>query len=101
MGLDAKLRRRWFGAVALAAAAAMLIAGETVLKGRLSPGGFLVFWLISIALTLMAIVVAFRDVRSLRDETLQEQKNLLQRTLDEIQSDAKQKPGRKEVKGDS
>lgn len=97
MALDQKRRRRLLGTVVLLAAVLMLVAGETVLKGRLSAGGFLIFWLIGIAFTLTAILIALRDVRALREETTHEQKELLKNTIEEIQSDAKHKRGEDEA----
>ena len=91
MGLEARARRRWFGAVALAMALAMLIGGETVLKGRLSAAGFLVYWLVCFALTSLAIFAAFLDVRALQDQIRQEQKDLLDTTLRKIEKEAKGK----------
>jgi len=91
MVLDNTRRRRWFGAVVLLGALAMLVGGETALKDRLSAPGFLAYWLICLALTGMAILAAFLDVRALRERTRQEQHDLLENTLDEIKSEAKRR----------
>ncbi|HWX18979.1 MAG TPA: hypothetical protein VN578_03630 [Candidatus Binatia bacterium] len=91
MGLDATVRRRWVGALALLAALVMLVAGQTVLEGRLTPVAFLVYWLVCVILTGLAIFVAFADVRALAYRTHREQRDLLQNTLKEIETEARRK----------
>ena len=73
----------------------MVVAGQTVLKSRLQDVGFLVYWLICFLLTGLAIFVALIDARALRQRTRSEARNLLQSTLDEIATDARNKPTRK------
>jgi hypothetical protein len=92
MGLDETARRRWFGALVLLAALAMLVAGETVLEGRLGPVTLLLYWLVCAVLTGVAIFVAFADLRALARRTRQEQRALLENTLREIETQAKAKP---------
>ena len=94
MGLNATGRRRWFGAGVLLAAMVMLVAGQTVLQGRLSDFAFVVYWLICFVLTGLAVLVAFCDARALRHRTGQETRDLLQSTLQDIQREAKSKPRR-------
>jgi membrane protein implicated in regulation of membrane protease activity len=94
MAIDATTRRRWFGAVALLAALAMLICGETVLKAKLADLTFIAYWLVCLALTGVAVVVAFMDARALQRRTLQEQRDLFKTTLKEIQSRARPRPNR-------
>jgi len=89
MALNATVRRRWFGAVALLAALAMLICGQTVLKGRLGDLAFITYWLVCFGLTGLAIVVAFLDARALRRRTRQEQRDLFESTLKEVESEAR------------
>lgn len=91
MGLDATARRRWLGAFVLVAALGMLVAGETLLKGRLSALAFLIYWLICLAFTGVAILVAYVDARALRDHVRQQHHDLLQNTLKDIETDAKNK----------
>jgi len=50
MVFDASARRRWSGGLALLAALAMLVCGETVLKDRLGMVSFLIYRLILVAL---------------------------------------------------
>lgn len=91
MGLDATARRRWFGALALAAALLMLIGGETVLKSLLKDVGFLVYWFVCLGFTCLAIVIAFLDVRALGQRIRKERHQLLETTLNQIQADARKK----------
>jgi hypothetical protein len=80
--------------VALILALAMLVAGETVLKGRLDPSGFLIYWLVCFALTLVAIGVAFLDVRALQHVARKEQQELLQKTIGKVELEARERtPG--------
>jgi len=95
MDLDATARRRWFGGIVLFAALAMLLVGETLLKGRLAGFSFLIYWLVCFALTTLAIIIAFLDVRALQRRIHQEQRELLETTLKKIEREAKNKPSGK------
>jgi hypothetical protein len=92
MVADAITRRRRLGAVLLVAALALLVAGQTVLKNRLHGLGFLLYWLACFLLTGAAILVAYLDALALRQRTRREARELLQSTLDEIETDARKKP---------
>ena len=70
----------------------MLVAGETVLKPRLKDLSFLVYWLICLVLTGLAILVAFLDASAVRRRTRREARDLLESTLGRIEADAKHKP---------
>ena len=72
----------------------MLIAGETVLQGRLENVNYLLYWLLCLLLTTVAIIIAFLDARALRRQTREEARDLLQSTLKEIETDAKSRRGR-------
>ncbi len=89
MALDATARRRWFGAVVLLAALAMLICGETVLQGRLRGLTFIGYWLVCFVFTGLAIVVAFLDAQALQRRTRQEQRDLFEATLKQIETEAR------------
>jgi hypothetical protein len=91
MGMSATTRRRWIGAIVLTAALLMLIAGETVLQGRLKDLGFVLYWTLCFGFTCGAIVIAFLDVRALGLRTRKEQHDLLESTLKKIQTDARNK----------
>jgi len=94
MALDVTARRRWFGALLVAVALAMLIAGQTMLSERLAPLEFMVYWLVCLVLTAVAIVVAFRDLRALQRQNLHEQRRLFHATLEQIANEARTKARR-------
>jgi hypothetical protein len=96
MALNATARRRWIGACVLLAALAMLICGETVLKGTLGNLGFVLYWMVCFGLTGLAILIAFLDAWALQLRTRQEQKRLFEATLKEIQAEAKNRPHRRD-----
>ena len=96
MALDATARRRWFGALVLLAALGMLIGGETILKGKLANLGFILYWLSCFGLTGLAILIAFLDARALQRRTRQEQRELFETTLKEIETEAKNRPRRRD-----
>ena len=93
MGLDATARRRWFGGVVLFGAVTMLVCGPTVPQGRLSRVSFVLYWLICFVLTGLAMVTAFRDLRALQQRTRQQQRELLETTLKQIETEARTKQG--------
>jgi len=84
MATRADIRRRWIGAALLAVALAMLIAGETVLRERMSAVTLVVFWVTCFAFTLLALLIAVIDLAILRRRMRAEHRALFQETLDEI-----------------
>ena len=84
MGSKTDMRRRWLGGIFLVIAIAMLVIGETVLQHRLSPMGFLIFWMLCFVFTALAIMVAFRDVIAQQRRARELQRELLEDTLREI-----------------
>jgi membrane protein implicated in regulation of membrane protease activity len=91
MGFDATARRRWLGALALLAALAMLVAGDTALTERLGAVALLIYWLICFGLTGLAILAALLDVRALQRHSREEQRNLFHATLKDIETEARGK----------
>lgn len=87
MSLSAKARRRWFGALCLIAAIGMLAAGETVLKGRLSPLGFLCYWAGCFVIAALAAMAALLDAACVRAESRREQRALFEETLRRIEAE--------------
>ena len=69
----------------LALAFGMLIWGQTVLRDKLTHIPFLIYWSICFLFTFAAIITALVDLRITRKRALAEQKELLTRTLDEIE----------------
>lgn len=94
MAFDVNARRRWFGAVVLLVALGMLICGETILKGKLAELTFIAYWLACLALTSLAILIAFLDARALQRRIRREQHDLFHTTLKQIESEAESKSGR-------
>jgi hypothetical protein len=92
MGTDASGRRRWFGALILIVAMLMLVAGETVLKGRLTGLTFVVYWLACFGLTGMAMLVAILDLRAIRQRTQEEQRVFLEKAVKEIETKSRANP---------
>ena len=93
MGLDAVSRRRIVGCIFLTVAVLLLAAGETVLSGRLSGVGFVLYWMVCFICTGLAMVVAYLDLRAVQRQTREEQRELVKDTLKEIETDAKKRPG--------
>ncbi len=91
MALDATARRRWFGALVLLAALAMLVIGQTSLKSRLEGLGFVCYWALCFGLTIVAIVVALLDARALQSRTRREQRDLFESALKELEREAESK----------
>ena len=81
--------RRWLGSFCLAVAAGMLIWGQTVLKPHLSGRAFVLYWLACFAFTVAAIVIALLDMRALRRRNRDEQRKLIQRTLEQLEHERK------------
>ena len=71
----------------------MLIAGETVLQNRLSPVGFVVFWLGCMVFTAMAIGAAFVDLFRVRTESRDAQRELIEETLREVEREKQRRKG--------
>ena len=93
MGNSADALRRWLGAFCLAVAFALLIWGETVLKPFLKGFGFFLYWFACFIFTFSAIVIALLDVRAVRRRVQSEQRDLVERTLHDIEK--KNDPGEK------
>lgn len=74
----------------------MLLLGETVLKHSLGKVSFLVYWMVCFVFTLMAIVFAFLDVAGVQRQAREQQRELLEETIEEI---ARQKEAKVRGKG--
>jgi membrane protein implicated in regulation of membrane protease activity len=81
MPYSADTRRRWIGTVFLTVAAAMLIAGQTVLKPHLQQQAFIYYWLVCFLFTGLTLIVALLDLRAIRRRSRNEQKDLIKNTL--------------------
>jgi len=87
MANSADAMRRWLGAFCLAMAFGMLVWGETVLKPFLKGILFLIFWFVCFLFTCSAIVFALLDVRAVRRRIEAEQRELIERTIQQIEND--------------
>jgi membrane protein implicated in regulation of membrane protease activity len=101
VGLDVTARRRWIGALLLLAAMAMLVAGETLLKGRLRGLAFLLYWLLCFIFTGAAIIVAWLDARAVHSKSRREARELIEKTLGKIESDVRERPHRNRAEEDN
>ncbi len=81
----------------LAVAAGMLIWGQTVLEPCLTGVLVLVYWAACFAFTLGAIMIALLDIRAVRRRVRNQQRDLLHRTLEGIESKAKPKADKPEA----
>jgi len=93
---NAKSRRRWFGALCLLTALVMLVAGETLLSGKLGGVTLIGYWLGCFVLTAIAAGVALIDASRMRREQRDEHRALIESTLQAIEQ---QKRSRKDAKG--
>jgi|ERR1043165_947013 hypothetical protein len=92
MGNGSDVRRRMLGLICLTVPVAMLILGQTVFKSALDGMAFVVYWLVCLCFTSAAIVIALMDLRSVRRQTREEARELLEKTLEEIERRASEKP---------
>jgi hypothetical protein len=95
MASKADVHRRWLGVFSLLAATGMLIAGETLLRNRLSSTAFLVFWVMCFVFTGLAILVAFLDVFAVRRRIREEQRELFENTFSQMAQAKNSKSGKK------
>ena len=72
----------------LAVAAGLLIWGQTVLQPLLKGAAFLLYWLACFAFTIAAIVISLQDIRAVRRRIREEQRDLIQRALDDVERKA-------------
>jgi membrane protein implicated in regulation of membrane protease activity len=84
--------RRCLGAVCLFLAMGMLVGGQTVLKPRLAGRTYLVYWLMCLLFTALAMFIALLEARAIQRQSEAEQKNLMQHTLSELEHDLQDPP---------
>jgi hypothetical protein len=87
----ADVRRRWFGVFFLLIAAGMLIWGQTILKPYLEGIGFVLYWLTCMAFIGLALLTALLDIWAVRRRTREQQRDLLQRIFNEVESNEENK----------
>lgn len=74
-------RRRWFGLFFLLLALGMLIWGQTWLVPHLQGGAYVLYWMVCLLLTMLALITAIVDARVTRQQLRQQQRELLKQTL--------------------
>ena len=93
MTWNTKARRRWFGALCLIVAVAMLAAGDTTLRPGASVLGFIGYWLGCFVCAVLAMAAAILDVGAVSRAAHEEQKALFEKTLKEIQGEQRKRSG--------
>lgn len=84
---SADVRRRWTGVVCLGIAILMVVWGQFFLSPSAAPLLLIVFWLLCFFFTIAAILLAFADLRALRDQTRAEKRALFEETMHEIEKE--------------
>ncbi len=88
-----KVCRRGLGVLCLVAAVGMLAAGDRSPGGRLGDGlGFMAYWLLCFLFCMLAVVVAWWDLRALRREVREEQRALLEDALGHLRRPEQARP---------
>jgi len=82
------------GMVFLAIAVVMLVLGETLLRQSLSRFAFVLYWLVCLVCTALAILFAFLDVTGIQRQAREEQRELLERTIQQIARQKEEKTRR-------
>jgi hypothetical protein len=75
-------------------AVGMLILGETVLRSSLQKVPFILYWMGCFVFTGLAIVFAFLDVAGVQKQAREQQRELLEKTIQEIARQKEAKAGR-------
>jgi hypothetical protein len=98
MSSYSRRRRRGFGLVCLMVAGLMLFLGQTVLSSHLEGWGFILFWMAVFLFTGWAVIAALLDLRAVRKETLQEQRDILDELVEKIKREDASSTERSEQK---
>jgi hypothetical protein len=76
-------------------AGGMLIWGQTVLKSSLQDLWFILYWLVCTLFTLLALLIALLDLRAIGRRVRNEQRELVHRTLQDVERQNKNKKKRR------
>ena len=93
MDTETEIPHRKRGMSFLIAAAVMLILGETVLRHSLSKVPFVLYWMACFICTALAIIFAFLDVAGVQRVAREQQRELLEKTIDQIARQKERNPG--------
>jgi len=88
------LPHRKRGLVFLIIAVVMLILGETVLRSSIKGIPFVLYWMFCFIFTGLAIVFAFLDVAGVQRQAREQQRELLEKTIEEIARQKEIRAGR-------
>jgi hypothetical protein len=94
MDSNSFLPHRKRGLIFLIISLVMLVLGETVLRSSLNKGAFVVYWMVCFLFTGLAIIFAFLDVAGVQREAREQQRELLEKTINEIARQKEMKSGR-------
>ena len=72
----------------------MLVAGQTVLQGRMAGAAYIAYWVICLILTTAAIITALADVRATSHQIRRQERELIEHTIKQIEADARNRPRR-------
>lgn len=86
MSAKSKSIRRIIGTVSIGIAIAMLVAGETVFKSRLSGIPMLGYWMACFIFTAIAAIAAWVDAARVREESRAEKRALIEETIKTIEN---------------
>lgn len=87
--------RRVVATLFLVVVIGMIVLGQTVLNGRLSPAATIVYWGGCLLLTLGTIILSLMDLLRTLGETRRTQRELANETIEQIERDAiSRKPSR-------
>jgi len=93
------LGHRKRGMTFLIVSVVMLILGETLLRSSLRNVPFIIYWMVCIMITFLAIVFAFLDVAGVQRQAKEQQRELLEKTIKEIARQKEAKAGRSGAMG--
>lgn len=82
------------GMVFLGVAVVMLVLGETLLRQSLSKMSFVLYWLACLVFTALAILFAFLDVTGIQRQAREQQRELLEKTIQQIARQKEEKTRR-------
>jgi len=90
VNINPNVRRRRAGLIFLGLAGVMLLLGLTVFGKSLQGVGFLGYWLGCLALTLIAMLLAVREMRDIRRQNREEKIGLFEKAFDDVTAEVKE-----------
>jgi hypothetical protein len=87
--------RRWMGLLFLGISLGMLALGLTVFESQLQGMHFIYYWLICLSFTLLAALAGLWDLKHVRRQSVEAERELIHETIEQIESDKEKLQGRK------